>query len=342
MKRRTIIIVSFVVVNLLVLVGVSHWRSQKQKQFAGELRDAQRYAGATGPTITAFDNRTNRWIAEMKEETLNVTLLKLTDYAEYLRVGKDSTMGYCFDTEKRREQTIYSKDIEDILSNRRFRKAFEDIKKTDRKKATELLTKNIRENLAGLRIHLQGHKDSVSSGKYVSSSGIMGIPDKDSYRHTYYHPDRPPSHFGRRYAVLSYLLLASHFELQEVRPAVEEAVQFAKEEFELFNSMNVVLVKEEMDVQAFLFKTLILQMSIYRPSLLMTATLCDPTWNVEKRKALEAKLTVREIVDWESRALEYDHDAVLGLIPVVPHEGMLKIRYYEGITEAEFDDFFGK
>ena len=68
MKHRTIFIFVLILVNVILAIGLSHWRSQKQ-----------RYAGATGP----FDNQLNRWIAEMKEESLDVTLLKLTDAAEY-------------------------------------------------------------------------------------------------------------------------------------------------------------------------------------------------------------------------------------------------------------------
>ena len=112
---------------------------------------------------------------------------------------------------------------------------------------------------------------------------------------------------------------------------MEEAIQLAKEEFEFFNSMD-------MEMTPF-FKITIFKLSLYRPLLLMTATLCDPTWNTEKRKVLAEKLISKEIVDWEARALE--HDAVTGLLPVVPHEKMLKIRYYTGITDEEFNDFFG-
>lgn len=344
MNRRYVIIFVFVIVaNIVMVDGFHHRRAQKQEQFARELRDAQRYAGAMGPTITAFDERTNRWIAEMKEESIEVTLQKLTDAAEYLWVGR--YMGpYDHATEEWREKTYYSGDVENILCNRRFRKAFEDIQKTDRNKAAELLKKNIRENLAELRVLLQENKERYSRGEYADSpSSVIGVPDDNSYRQTYYHIDRPPSHFARRYAVLSYLLLASHFELREVRPAVEEVIQLAKEELEFFNSMDVVLDKElETSVKGFLFKGTVLRQSLYRPSLLLTATLCDPKWNTEKRKQLEAKLVPRKIVDWEARALEHDHDAVTGLLPVVPHEKMLEIRYYQGITEAEFNDFFGK
>ena len=345
MKRSTILIILFILVNVAVFVFGYRWREQR-RQAAEELvkvaERAERYAGATGPTITAFDNRTDRWIAEMKEETIETTLLTLTDFWEYFWLGR-----YCgpfiFDTVERREETFYDKDIDDIFANRRFRKAFEDIKKTDRKKAAELLTKNIRENVAALRIILQEHKDNASRGDYRASvkSKELGFLDENAYRLRSL-PDSPPCHYGRRYAVFSYILLAAHFELPEVRPAVEEVIQLAKEEFEYFNSMDVVLDEKETNLQEWFHKGMILQMSLYRPSLLVTATHCDPKWNVEKKKALGAKLVTREIVDWESRALENDHDAVTGFLPVVPYHKTLKIRYYEGVTEDEFDDFFGK
>ena len=178
-----------------------------------------------------------------------------------------------------------------------------------KKKAAKLLSNNIRESVAGLRILLQENKDLASRGEYESTASLpnVRVPDFKSYRLMDYHPDRPPSHRGGQYAVLSYFLLASHFELQEVRPAIEEAIQFAKEEIEFFNSMDVVFDKEKGNFHEFMFKGNILNTSLYRPSLLVTATLCDPKWNVEKKKALSAKLITKEIVDWESRALENDH-----------------------------------
>jgi|GEM_PF-2009091 len=337
--RTNIIFLLIIVVCSFAICGYRQWGTdEREKRFKEMIRDATRYDGWTGDSITSFDDRTNRWIAEMKEESIEVTLLKLTDAGEYFRVGgRSQPIGSA--TEDRRQKTVYATDLKDVLANRRFRKAFEDIKKTDRKIAVKLLEKNIRENLVELRILLQEYKDMYSKDMkaQIVSKGpeiVQGTPDDSFYRLSYYHPERPPTHYARRYAVLSYLLLAAHFGFHEVRPAVEEVIQFAKEEFEFFNIMD--------RDKAFFFKDKVLYLSLYRPSLLLTATLCDPKWNPEKRKALTGKLVSREIVDWQARALEYDHDAVLGLIPIVPHEEVLKIRYYEGISEAEFNNFFGK
>jgi hypothetical protein len=48
------------------------------------------------------------------------------------------------------------------------------------------------------------------------------------------------------------------------------------------------------------------------------------------------------VVDYQSRAIEQDKNAKDGWLPVVQHEDMLKLRYYRGITDAEFNNFFGK
>jgi len=338
MKRKTVIILAvFVVANVLAVVAGLHWRAQKRQRVEEMIRQAERYSGATGPTITIHDERTDRWIAEMKEESIEIILQKLTDAAEHISpcFGIINPMGttILWD-DKRRDETVYRRDIETLLSNRRFRKAYEDIQNSDKKRVSELLTKNIRDNLAELHKELQNDKEAVSKGEINGIRvTIMWNDTGDTYR-PMSHPDLPPTRIGRRYAVLSYILLASFFELREVRSAVEEVIQFAKEEYKLFNSID--------DEEADAFKGGILKESLYNPSLLVTATLCDPTWNAEKRKRLEAKLVDREIVDWQARSLEHDMPGREGWVPGVPHESKIRIRYYKGITDADFNDFFGK
>ena len=179
MKTKTILIVLFLAANVFVFIGIRHWHSQKKEQSRIMLRDATRYAGVQGQTITAFDNRTNRWIAEMKEESLEVTLQKLTDAAEYFRLsgGYQFPFRYTFENER---GVFCSADIGDILGNRRFRKAFKDIEKTNRKRAAELLTQNIRENLAELHSRLMEYKDLYSQGGTKGPDVVMGTPDDDS------------------------------------------------------------------------------------------------------------------------------------------------------------------
>jgi hypothetical protein len=280
----------------------------------------------------------------MKKESAEITVKKLTDAAEFLEFAilVNSARPSNFDTDELRDKTYYSRDIETLLSNRRFRKAYEDIQKlqkTDRKKTAELLTKNIRENLAALRDMHESDKEMNAHGEY--NLYPSSYPDDNSYRQSS-NPDMPPTRYGRRYALFSYILLASLFELKEVRPVIEEVIEYAKEEYQYINSLpSDGLTPNGFSAGA--YKSAYIRRSIYNPSLLLTATLCDPNWNAEKRKLLEGKLVKdREVVDWESRVLEHDRDAYIGLLPVQEWNGMITIRYYKGITDAEFNDFFGK
>jgi len=193
-----------------------------------------------------------------------------------------------------------------------------------------------------LRKWLQFDTDIVTRGEHKGPFGLLMWIDRDhedAYR-LMSHPDYEPTHFARRYAVFSYVLLASLLELSEVRPAVEEVIELAKEEYKLFCSL--LFDSQEKNLEVCDFRHYLFAQSLYHPSLLVTATLCDPTWNAGKRKRLESKLVNREVVDWQARSLEYDMPGWEGLVPLVPHEKMLKIRYYQGVTDEEFNDFFGK
>lgn len=287
--------------------------------------------------MKVFDKKTSRWIAEMKEESLVLTLRRLTDAAEYHTpmVGiANFNQADFFHDDAARDKSRYSRDIESILSNRRFRKAYEELQKVDKKTAAELLTTNIRENLKVVKALLQEEMEIAAQGKHKGLIGtIVVIPDPYSYRYVS-HPNYPPTHTGRKFGILSYIWLASLLELSEVAPAVEEVVAWAKVEYQFYNRVN--------DKEAGSFKTALLSKSLYNPSLLVTATLCDPAWNIEKRKLLADKLVQCEIVDHQARTTEYDQPGREGWVPVVPFEKMLPIRYYKGITDAEFNDFFEK
>ena len=346
MTHRTVLMFTLILANVVIFAGFTTWRIYKHREANKMLRDATRYAGATGDTITAFDERTNRWLAEMKKETIEETVQKLTDGAEYIQgmiLGTASSSRFADEWD--REENYYRKEIGAILSNRRFRKTYEDLQKMNKREAAELLVKNIRDNLVELRVMLQDDMDKVARKKHVGGipeAKILSIDSGNTYR-PMSDTNHPPTRTGRRYAVFSYILLASFLELREVRPAVEEVIQFASEEFELFSKIEVPLDRENFDLGAYSFKANMIADSLYNPSLLITATLCDPTWKVaEKKRIPDEKLVNREVVDYQARAIEQDKDAREGWIPIVPHEGMLKIRYYQSITDAEFNDFFGK
>ena len=341
MNRQTLYILILVIISTLAVAGGRHyWRAQRQG-FVDEMRrHAERYSGATGPSIEGYDEIIARWLAEMKEESIEVILQKLTDAAEWQSGIHDAPMhqgGMLASLDANtRERQFYHIDIETILSNRRFRKAYEDLQKMDKEKAAKLLTKNIGENVAELRKELHRDISMVSRGEHKGCRVLVLANTVENHYRSISRPDIPPTRLGRHYAVLTYIWLAALLELREVRPAVEESIQLAQEEFKLVNSI------EDIGYETFDFRHGLVMQSLYNPSLLVTATLCDPTWNAEQKKRLEEKLVNREIVDWYARSTEYNWHGKEGWVPVVPHGDMLKIRYYKGVTDAEFNEFFGE
>ena len=284
-----------------------------------------------------YDRNIDRWLAEMKEESIETILKKLTNAAEFEGGLNDAPMHsgaiLIYLDENDRERQFYHIDIETILSHRRFRKAYEDLQKMDRKIVVELLSKYIKENVSELRKELQKDRDMVAQGEYKGDRILVTARRVPNAYRSMSHPDFPPTRLGRRYGVFSYIWLAALLELREVRPAIEEVIQLAMEEYQLFNSIDI-------SYETFSFRHGLCKQSLYNTSLLVTATLCDPAWNTERKKQIEAKLVNKEIVDYRARSTEYNWHGREGWVPVVPYERMLQIRYYERTTDAEFNRFF--
>lgn len=275
----------------------------------------------------------HRWIAEMEEESIEEILQKLNDVAEYTMYGTMDNRGTMLFYTVEERKRISQKNIEDTIANRRFRKAFEDLQTMDKKQAGALLTTLIRDNLVELNKLLNKDKERFALGQHRGQNAvIVSYPNVDSYRPRS-RTDIPPSRMGRHYAMMSYVWLAGLLELQEVRPAIEEVIEFAKEEFAFYN-----FVEDKMESAT--FKSMLFDQSLYNPSLLVTATLCDPSWKVEQKKILASRMVNREVFDYRVPSPAYKPIGIEGVKE--PHDGMITLRYYEGITDEEFNAFFGK
>ena len=323
MKNRAVItlaVVAAVVINVLVFADPFQWMGGQKEEKAGA---ALQYG--TGVKVIPHSEQFTKLMAELKEESVEVTLQKLN--ADAMQFGLMGTMFHndvdnIFPEAERIK--IYARDINAVLANIRVLKAYEDLQKVDKKTAAALLSKHIRENLVSLRQTFQFPIGMIERGEHKGDTiagSLIGRYDPNVLGHVPL--DHPPTKIGRRYAILSYILIASLLELEEVRPAVEEVIAFAREEYELFCSLDVK--------EAPAFMSVLLTESLYNPSLLLTAARCDPTWNPEKRKLLDENNLVNcNVASWRTALPEHNV------------KNMLTIRYYVGITDAEFNEFFGK
>jgi hypothetical protein len=246
--------------------------------------------------------------------------------------GSGGSIGSQLDAAHREEQ-VYQYDVDKILSNRRFRKVLEELKNVPKKKAAKLLTYNIKQQLEVMQQKYLQNVERVAKGGYGGIYGsAMAVMD-DGYYRVRSHPDYPPTKIARRYAVFAYILLAAQLELSDVRPAIEDVIHLAKDEFKLLRSMEDL-------PDTCSFRETMLRESLYQPSILVTAAvLCNPKTkqNHETQKRLADKLVTRSIVDYRARTTEYDMPGAGGWCPIEPYKTMLPIHYYKGITDDEFN-----
>ncbi|MDR0703637.1 MAG: hypothetical protein LBF88_01475, partial [Planctomycetaceae bacterium] len=304
--KRYIAVAVIIVLNLIVLFCVRYWHQSHQVTL-----EAEPYRpGIGGPAMEAFDKHTDMWIKEMQSESIEESFALLNDLYEYRYSKITEYSGFdalFFDTHEDREIRLYQYMVPQALSNRRFLKALEDLKKLPRRKCIKLLTQCIQDNLKEkIRLYESNIVGSMNKGLHYSNwASSLGDSD-DAYRSRrkrgsdiYAKPGPgsagiPP--IALRYGILSCFLLAGQLELgQEMRPVFEEVIQQAKKEYALYNSLD--------DEKARTFKFLVMNESIYNPSVLVTGTLCDRSWNVDLKKELsgKGKLINRETVDYRAR-----------------------------------------
>jgi hypothetical protein len=293
-----------------------------------------------GPAIEAHDLKTAKWIEEMDKESLKDHLQKLTDSMEYLVPGPkiDADAVKACDDEYMRQATLYKNIIHCLLSNRRFRKVLEDLQKLSKREATAMLVQCIQENLSVLRIAYQEKLVVVAENRHKSQNYaiVYGFWEDDGFYRTRSSLKHPPTPFGRRCAIFSYILIAAQLELHGVRLAIEDVVKFAKEEFALFNRLDTNECRA--------FRTLLLEESLYNPALLVTGILSDLSWNTKLKKELseQKKLVTQKIVDYRARTTEYDMPGNEGWVMIKPSkpESMLTIRYYHDVSEEQLNAAF--
>jgi hypothetical protein len=341
--KRYIAVAVIIVLNLIVLFCVRYWHKSHQVTL-----EAEPYRpGIGGPAMEAFDKHTDMWIKEMQSESIEESFALLNDLYEYRYSKITEYSGFdalFFDTHEDREIRLYQYMVPQALSNRRFLKALEDLKKLPRRKCITLLTQCIQDNLKEkIRLYELDTVNTVNKEKHYGNWAIYLGDSDGAYRsrrkrgsdiYAKPGPESDIPQIALRYGILSCFLLAGQLELgKEMRPVFEEVIQQAKKEYALYNSL---------DDKAMSYKVVVISQSIYNPSVIVTGTLCDRSWNVDLKKELSSKgkLIHRETVDYRARMTEYDWPVAEGWMKPEPFNSALPFRYYEKITDEEFNAAF--
>ena len=325
--KKYVVFAVIIILNVIFIYGVRQWRlTRSNSVFDVEQGYRQKYPGATGVTISAFDKRTEKWLNKLDAESVETSLSGLADMTEYMMPGVMGVHPTLFSiSEQVSRETLYESELNAILGNRRFRKCLGDLSTIPNKDASRMLSDILGGYFSSYKSLSQDEMRHIEKNPDESPTTVLSTLLMDDDGNFYPAPDAPPTKTGYRNAVFSCLLLASQLELSDLNQAIREIAVYASEEFEFFQ-----LLEEKNSPAAASF----LQSSLYNPSILLAGVLCDPN-TAEKLQPFNDRVVKQELVDYRARSTEYDRHGYEGDIPVEPFSKMLTIRTYHKIKDDE-------
>ena len=215
------------------------------------------------------------------------------------------------------------RDIETILSNRRFLKVCEELTALGPEAATELLNDCIPAYLEGYRGVVDEYLDMVAGqvgpGTRCGVGFQIGGP-----------PDGRPNPLGPRFRLLALVLAAGNLELQGTHDALLKVAEEALSQRQRF-------YREGEFNQCFRFG-MVTVAGLYNRQVLgyaLLKTSPDPRLADDVLAALGKEVVVREVTVFDAQRTRYDARYMPG--PVDYTKGILAVEYLPPISDEEFD-----
>lgn len=216
--------------------------------------------------------------------------------------------------------------IENILSNRRFRKVFSELQGLDRPQQVEMVRTSLRwyfDEYRRLYEEFASKFESQFTGTVVSSgssiiSPTMAITDT---------ADRTPTIYGTRLALLSLLVAAGNLQLDECRAVVEEILEYATQQRDALYSRR--------ELHAIYRSVTVATASLYNRQALATA-LVGVTGGDGLQDFGDGVRTV-SLTSYDSPATVYDLHYRHGAIRIKQQAKELPVSYVSSIDDDQFD-----
>ena len=281
--------------------------------------------------IMEMINRIRKQIKILEEESLEESILKLDEVDSYYWPGAIHKMlSPVFPLEKDAGQ----RDIDMIMSNRRFLKVFEELSNIEKEEATALLKKEINKSLKDYQSlyeqYLSENNDyfeSVKSGKIPDSGPIFQINNNE---------DGTPTFKGMRLKVLALVFLAGNLKLEGTSEAVNkviaDAIDQKKHLYE--NPFNNTIISCDFLVNAGLYNRQILITGFSGTSL-------NSANETQLLKNINSKKEEKVLTSFNADTTEYDllSEKRGGPVPVDYSKGTINIEYIKPIEDTDFELF---
>ncbi len=268
-------------------------------------------------------------VTPLLKESLEESLERLDDIESYIGRGT-AVEGSASIATFPMEERVGRFDIQRILGNRRFLKAYWEVAHLSKSDASALLDQQLR---ATLPLYLKAHQKNVNFIKSTHPDPKKGPTAFGVYQITS-NPHGTPTLLGLRYKLLSLLLIAGNLKLSELKPIVIDIAKTAINQYQEASDLSVFNISIGFDIAK--------SSSLYNRQILLSSYIgvlnddikFKPFFNALKNQPITVK-----IAKYGSSATQSDTYAIVGLPPASQPGKSIVLQYYEYASDLDFKEF---
>ena len=316
--RRTQILLCVLSAPLVMLVAIAIRNRETHEKALNRLKTA----------ITAYAAKVGKTVENIQVETTSESVSNLYFVGDYFSTGPSAS----YVTDENQNQV----ELDAIMSNRRFRKAFSELGQIDKATASQLVKANLLLALAKYSsIYEDYMRVQTPLFKIATNGEVPTIPVFPAIEMGFIKPEDQGREtlMGEKMKLLSLVWISGMLELTDNREQVEEVVRLArKQKNDLDNDQTLQpAFKQTMLGTAILYNRQILG------SGLIGVAYKDAAVASDAMKTVGIHWQQRKLVAYDAALTEFDRPAQSRILAADRTTGSLKVRFVSSMHNTNFD-----
>ena len=275
--------------------------------------------------IPAYAAKVEKTVAGLQGETPSESVSNLYYVTDYFNPGPATD----YITDENQDQVA----LDEIMSNRRFRKSFNELGKMDKAAASQLVETNLLSALATYSHLYELYLLHLAPGHKITTTNTVSVPIAFITGFTKPEDEGKETFMGEKMKVFSLVWIAGMLRLTDNRELVEQVARLAlKQKSELDNDPTLQPVfKNDMLMQASLYNRQILS------SGLIGVSFKDAGMESNAMKTAGIQWQQRTLVAYDAALTEFDKPSQSGMMAPYRSTGSLTVSYVSSMHDTNFD-----
>jgi hypothetical protein len=310
MKRKLAVVMLFA----LVWSGIA---------FCGEVHDAAR--SELRAIIPAYAAKVEKTVAGLQGETPSKSVFNLYYVTDYFNPGPATD----YITGENQDQVA----LDEIMSNRRFRKSFSELGKMDKAAASQLVKTNLISALAIYSHLYEQYLRPMAPRHKITTNNTVSVPIAFTTGFIKPEDEGKETLMGERMKVFSLVWISGMLKLTDNRELVEQVARLAlKQKADLDNDLTL-----EPDFKG----SMIRNAGLYNRQLVCSGLIGV----IFEEAGMESYVMKKAGIQWQQRTLvgyeaaltEFDKPFQSGMMAADRSTGTLTVKYASPMTDTNFD-----